>query len=104
MDRIDLTNNINYQYEYTNGDNTFIIKTMGDDDGSVCYEIYLNNNPLPIQGFSLALPSNKLIKVDYLGVGNFVIVDIEDESIYPAFERFNINQFLYYMSQEEMDE
>lgn len=82
------------------GDNRYSIKVYSID-GHMSYDLSINAEQV-LQGFKLVNDVPLLPYVYQEINGNFLLVLPEDEI--PDYENFGLSQFLYYLTQDEIDE
>ena len=101
MEQIALDRDPNKSFRYTYQNVTYQI-TLSLGTGKNClYNISVNNE---LVGSGIALPGKFLIKYNYHQYGNLFFLDYTDENNYPYYENFGITQFLFVLSQDEVNE
>lgn len=100
MEPIILTNDPNQEFNYELDDVRYRVTLMSD--GEYCFaEVYVND-VLVVP--SVLVPAGQpLIPFEYINKGNMLFINTDDSDSYPNYKKFGVTQFLYVMSQKEID-
>jgi len=100
MEQIALTNDPNQEFSRELDGVVYRITLISDEN--FCFaEVYVND---VLVTPSLLVPANQaLIPYEYINKGNLLFINTDDSDDYPNYTRFNKTQFLYVMSQKEID-
>lgn len=100
MENILLNTEPNQEFDYELDNVRYRVTLLAGDE--CCYsEVYVND--VMVVPSMMVLPEQPLIPYKYIKKGNLLFINTDNSESYPYYEKFGDTQFLYVMSQSEID-